>query len=60
MSELKLSPTCLWAFDEDHGFYATTCEGAFCLESGSPAENHYIFCPKCGYEIQVVPMPDKP
>jgi hypothetical protein len=42
---------CEWKLDND-GFYQTSCNGAFTLDSGTPSENKMVFCPFCGNEIQ--------
>lgn len=38
---------CLWEPDED-GNWKTECGQLHILESGTPTENKYEFCPYCG------------
>ena len=45
-------PTCTWTEDSQGGWEAT-CGETWYLESGTPAENHYRYCPGCGRVIVV-------
>ena len=42
--------TCHWDEDID-GNYETGCDGMFALIDGTPKQNHYTFCPRCGGRI---------
>ena len=48
----KKRETCLWEFDEHHGFYETGCKNAFLFETEGIKENKFKFCPYCGKEIK--------
>lgn len=43
-------PTCKWGKDED-GLYHTECDNIFWLDSGTPAENGWVYCPYCGERL---------
>jgi hypothetical protein len=45
-------PLCIWTEDSVGGWKAT-CGETWYLETGTPAENHYRFCPGCGQAINV-------
>ena len=42
---------CKWTYDENYDMWETDCGGAFCLESGTPAENNMKYCSYCGKMI---------
>ena len=42
--------SCVWTPDDD-GVYETGCGQAHMFEDGGPSENHYRFCPYCGYPL---------
>ena len=49
--------TCVWKYDErEDDYWMTTCGAEWCLEAGTPEENNYAFCPKCGRKIEYVPI----
>jgi len=40
---------CVW---ENAGeYWATECDGAFYLETGTPSDNKMIYCPYCGKRL---------
>jgi hypothetical protein len=45
---------CVWTAREDACYFETKCGEAFTFIDGTPAENHYSFCPNCGKPIEVV------
>ena len=42
---------CKWTYDENYDMWETDCGGAFCLESGTPADNKMKYCSYCGKMI---------
>ena len=52
-AEKKAPAECRWHEDRD-GNYATACGGLFCLDEGTPAENHMRFCCYCGRPLVAV------
>lgn len=50
-NELQESEPCVWT-ENDSGWWETTCQHAFSLTDGSPAENGMNFCPYCGRQLK--------
>lgn len=46
--------TCKWEYDEYHDKWDTSCNNAFVLEFGTPAEHQMKFCPYCGKPIKEI------
>ena len=48
-----MGDTCAWTLiDEDYNAYeCSNCKGAWCMGDGTPKENDYNYCPKCGRAI---------
>jgi hypothetical protein len=44
---------CRWAYNEDKNCYETNCGRQYCFAAGTPKENKYYYCPKCGRLIEV-------
>lgn len=44
------SDVCTWTEDYEGNWYAA-CGEVWTLTEGTPAENHYRFCPGCGKPI---------
>ena len=40
---------CVWKNAGE--YWATECDGAFYLETGTPSDNKMIYCPYCGKKI---------
>ena len=40
-------------FDGDVAYRCSECNELFWIESGTPKDNEYNFCPKCGAKIEV-------
>lgn len=51
---LTPEPTiCLWTPESEYVCcYTTGCKNDFNFFEGSPADNHFIFCPFCGKKIK--------
>jgi hypothetical protein len=49
---INIDNACLWTYDENHDYYETECEHAFCIIEGTPKDNDMKFCPYCGKEIK--------
>jgi hypothetical protein len=43
--------TCKWTYDNDYDQWITSCDNAFVLMEGTPAENRMLYCPYCGKNI---------
>ena len=39
-------------FDGDVAYRCSECDELFWLESGTPKDNEYNFCPKCGAKLE--------
>jgi len=44
---------CKWTQDDIDEGWDTECGGKFILETGSPHENKFAFCPYCGRYLAV-------
>jgi hypothetical protein len=42
---------CEWTFDEIEECWNTSCGEGFWLETGTPKENGFEYCPYCGREL---------
>ena len=40
-------------FDGDVAYRCSECNELFWIESGTPKDNEYNFCPKCGAKMEV-------
>jgi len=40
-------------FDGELGYRCSKCDELFWLESGTPKDNEYNFCPNCGAKMEV-------
>ncbi len=40
-------------FDGDVDYRCSACNELFWIESGTPKDNEYNFCPKCGAKLEV-------
>jgi lipocalin len=49
---INIDNACLWTYDENHDYYETECEHAFCIIEGTPKDNDMKYCPYCGKEIK--------
>jgi hypothetical protein len=49
---------CVWKFIENDGYWETDCKHTFWLDTGTPFENKFEFCPYCGKEL-VEDAPEK-
>ena len=48
----KTEEECVW---ENAGeYWATECDGAFYLETGTPSDNKMIYCPYCGKKLSYI------
>lgn len=45
-----MNKICNWKEDEN-GNWTTDCGEAFYLDTGSPEDNKFVFCPFCGGEL---------
>ena len=51
--------TCTWGYDDGDDYWETSCDGAFQLVDGTPADNGMKFCPYCGRPIEEVSENDQ-
>lgn len=47
-----ISVTCRWVEDSRGEYWSTGCSNAQVLLTGTPAENHYVWCPYCRGRIE--------
>ena len=52
--QAKSEEVCKWRYDENHDYWDTECDHAYCLISGTLKENDHIHCPYCGKRIKEV------
>jgi hypothetical protein len=45
-----LMKVCKW-FEDSEGNYESECENMFVFSSGTPKDNHFLYCPYCGNEL---------
>jgi hypothetical protein len=52
---------CDWKYDgRDDDYWMTSCGLEWCMEAGTPQENGYVFCPRCGKPINYIePEPEE-
>lgn len=43
---------CKWHYNAEHDYYSGTCGAAIQLNTGTPIQNDYLYCPKCGRKIE--------
>jgi hypothetical protein len=50
---------CEWKQNDgyDETYWETSCDHAFCLNDGTPEQNHFKFCPYCGGTIEQTLLP---
>lgn len=42
---------CVWS-ESSYGFWESSCKYAFEFHNGTPRQNGFRFCPKCGKQIK--------
>lgn len=45
------APTCIWTYDQDYGYYDTTCGEGFCFSN--EFDEKFKFCIYCGGRISL-------
>jgi hypothetical protein len=49
----RLLGACEWRYDDTFEKWDTECGRGHILIEGTPADNHYSFCPYCGRVLEV-------
>ena len=51
----RVERVCRWTQGQVDDYWTSACDYAFTLtDEGLPAENDFLYCPKCGGKIEVV------